>query len=100
MKYQIHYKDMDKPLAIESYIEKKLRKLAKFDWIQDEVKIELRRYDKENTYKASMVVFPNHANTIDAEARADNLNTAITLVVNKVVTQLVKIKETAAGYTK
>lgn len=97
MNYQIRYKELDKPIGVEDFIEKKLNKLSKFDWIKEEIKIELRRYDKENLYKATFLIHPNGHNAVLAEAKSDNLNTAIDLALEKVVTQLVKLKETRSG---
>lgn len=98
MNYHIRYKELDKPIGIEDFIEKKLTKLKKFDWIKEEIKIELRRYDKGNMYKAIFLIHPNGHHDIQAEAKSDNLNTAIDLAIEKVVTQLVKLKEIRSEY--
>lgn len=98
MNFTVRFKEMDEPLGIKDFINKKLIKLSKFDWIQEEIKIELRRYDKENQFKASIVVYPNGSNTVNGEAKSDNLNTAFDSALEKVITQLKKIKESRTDY--
>ncbi|MGL4948164.1 MAG: HPF/RaiA family ribosome-associated protein [Mycoplasma sp.] len=93
MLFNVRYIDMDKPIGVEDFIEKKLKKLDKFDWIGEEVKVELVRFDKENSFKTFLQITPKVGNKIVAEARSDNLNTSIDLAISKLNSQIVKFKE-------
>ncbi|MGL4950849.1 MAG: ribosome hibernation-promoting factor, HPF/YfiA family [Mycoplasma sp.] len=94
MKLNIRYKDMDKPLGIDEFVEKKVSKLSKFTWIHEDVKVDLTKFDKGVAFKALIHVIPNHGNTLVGEAEANDLKAAIDLAMDKLNSQIVKYKET------
>ncbi|MGL4951805.1 MAG: ribosome hibernation-promoting factor, HPF/YfiA family [Mycoplasma sp.] len=94
MKFTIRYKDMDKPLALEDYISKKLTKLEKFSWLNDEIRIEVKKYAKENDYKTTLQATTKNANPMIAEAKHENLNSSFDLALEKLNTQITKYKDT------
>ena len=98
MKFLIRYENIDKPIAINDFVEKKIIKLEKFNNLGEELKINVA-LNKELEYEVniSLEVLHQHEGLV-AHAKKHDLYECIDECIDKIVTQALKIKEKRSNH--
>lgn len=93
MKFTVRYENMEKPIGTNDFIEKKIQKLEKFKYIDDTLKINIENL-KEDAYKVNMTIDRvSYKDGLAASATSHDINTAIDECLDKLIAQIVKMKE-------
>lgn len=92
MNLQIRWKDCDRSKAVEAGVEDTLSSLGKYNFINDDVKVEIVHYDKRNTFKARINVHVKGKNILRAEAIGTNIYQAVNIALDKLEDQLRRAK--------
>lgn len=93
MKFTVRYEDMDKPIGTNDFIEKKIQKLEKFKYIDDTLKINIANLHGTE-YQVNMTIDRvSSKEGIAAAANNADINTAIDECLDKLIAQIIKMKE-------
>lgn len=92
MNLQIRWKDCDRSKAVESGVQDILSTLAKYNFINEDVKVEIVHYDKRNTFKARINVHVKSRNILRAEASSTTIYGATKTALDKLEDQLRRAK--------
>lgn len=88
MNWQIRWKDCDRSKAVEAGVKQSLSTLAKYNFINEDVKVEIVHYDKRNTFKARINVHVKGKNIMRAEATSSTIYGAVNSALDKLEDQL------------
>lgn len=91
-RFTIRWKDCDKSKSIQSYFEDKLSILAKYAFLNENIKAEIVYYAKTKTFKTRINVSIKRGKLIRAEASSPQIKTSINLALEKVIDQLRRVK--------
>lgn len=92
MNVTIRWKDLDKSPAAESYLEEKIKKLDNFRFVHDDLKAEFIGF-KDDSFSVKLNIGVDNSKTLSAESHGDNLQTCITVGVDKLLDQLRRFKD-------
>lgn len=91
-KFTIRWKDCDKSKSIQSYFEDKLSILAKYAFLNENIKAEIVYYSKTKTFKTRINVSIKRGKMLRAEASASQIITSINLALDKIEDQIRRVK--------
>lgn len=92
MNLQIRWKDCDRSKAVEVSVKETLSSLAKYNFINEDVKVEIVHYDKRKLFKARINVHVKGKNIIRAEATGTTIYGAVNTALDKIEDQLRRAK--------
>lgn len=92
MNCTIRWKDCNKSDAVTNYIEEKVSKFYDFNFVQEDIKVEVVNYPKEKTYKIRINVSVPTKGVIRSEANDFNILTAVNKACDKIIDQLRRVK--------
>ena len=92
MNFQVRWKDCDRSKAVEAGVQDILTSLAKYSFINEDVKVEIVHYDKRNIFKARINVHVKGRNILRAEATAPTIYGAVKEALDKLEDQLRRAK--------
>lgn len=92
MNYTIRWKDCAKSTAVENYLQEKISKFYDFNFVQDNVKIEIVFYQKTREYTVRINVVVPVKGVIRAEDKSFDVLTSINESCNKITDQLRRVK--------
>ena len=92
MKFQIRWKDCDRSRAVESAVKDALASLAKYDFIGENIKVEIVHYPKTELFKTRINVHVKGGKVLRSEATAATIYGATNTAVDKTEDQLRRAK--------
>ncbi len=92
MNLQIRWKDCDRSKAVEAGVKQSLSSLAKYNFINDDVKVEIVHYDKRNIFKTRINVHVKGKNILRSEATGTTIYGATNNALDKLEDQLRRAK--------
>ncbi len=93
MRFTIRFENIDKPLIIDEFVQKKIVKLEKFGNLGEELKINISR-NKELEFEVNVALDVIHQHVgVVAHAKNSDLYECIDECIDKLVIQALKIKE-------
>ena len=92
MNYTIRWKDCAKSNSVENYLEEKISKFYDFNFVQDNIKIEIVFYQKTKEYTVRINVVTPIKGVIRAENKSHDVLTSINKTCNKITDQLRRVK--------
>lgn len=92
MNYTIRWKDCTKSDAVTNYIEEKIAKFYDFEFVKEDVKVEVVSYPKNRTYKVRMNIGVPNRGVIRGEAQDYDILSAVNKCCDKVIDQLRRVK--------
>lgn len=92
MNITIRWKDLDISSAAESYLNEKAKKLENFKFIHEDLKAEFTE-NKDHTFTVKLNVTAHNGVRITAESQVNNLQTAITTAIDKMLDQCRRYKD-------
>lgn len=92
MNLQIRWKDCDRSKAVEAGLNDILASLTKYNFIADDVKVEIVYYSKINAFKARINVRVISRGVIRSEASAPTVYGAAKAALDKIEDQLRRAK--------
>lgn len=92
MDLQIRWKDCDRSKAVENGIKSILSSLTKYNFINENAKVEIVRYEKTNVFKVRINVLVKEKNVLRAEATNKTIYGATNLALDKLEDQLRRAK--------
>ncbi len=92
MKFTVRYENFEKPIGTNDFIEKKIKKLEKFKNLDENVKVNIALHPEG--FKTNMVVLvKDMKEPVAADAVSPDINTSIDESLDKLIGQIIKIKE-------
>lgn len=91
-KFTIRWKGCDKSKSVQSYFEDKLSVLAKYAFLNENIKAEVVYYAKTKTFKTRINVDVKKGKILRAEASAPQIITSINSALDKMEDQLRRTK--------
>ena len=91
-KFTIRWKDCDKSKSIQSYFEDKLSILAKYSFLNENIKAEIVYYSKTKTFKTRINVGIKKGKLLRAEASSPQIKASINFALDKIIDQLRRVK--------
>ena len=92
MNFTIRWKDCRKSDAIANHLQNKMDNFQDFHFVEDDGKVEIVYYAKQNKYTCRMNVHVKTKGIIRAEANAYDVITSINDCANKITDQLRRVK--------
>lgn len=92
MNLQIRWKDCDRSKAVEAGVEDILSSLAKYNFVNENIKVEIVHYDKRNIFKTRINAHVKGRNILRAEATGNTIYGATNLALDKLEDQLRRAK--------
>ena len=92
MNYTVRWKDCTKSKAVEDYLQEKISKFYDFNFVQDNIKIEIVFYQKTKEYTVRINVVVPIKGVIRAEDKSFDVLTSINECCNKITDQLRRVK--------
>lgn len=92
MNYSIRWKDCKKSEAVENYLQEKISKFYDFNFVQDNIKIEIVFYQKTKDYTVRINVVIPIKGVVRAEDKSRDVLTSINNCCNKILDQLRRAK--------
>lgn len=92
MNFTVRWKDCAKSDSIVNYLEEKMSKFYDFEFVQDNIKVEVVFYSKTKTYTIRINVTVPKKGVIRGEETQHDILTAINNCCDKVIDQLRRVK--------
>lgn len=92
MNLQIRWKDCDRSKAVEAGVKDTLSSLAKYNFIGQDVKVEIVHYDKKDVFKTRINVHVKGKNILRSEAVDTTIYGATNAALDKIEDQLRRAK--------
>ncbi len=92
MKFTVRYENFEKPIGTNDFIEKKIQKLEKFKHLDETVKINIAL--SPTGFQTNMAVIVDDVKEpVAADAVSQDINTSIDECLDRLIGQVIKIKE-------